>query len=274
MILPTEVWRYDKNQIILVDGQEMSLIQHLKQLRESKNITKKKISNLVKHNDSWYSQVERNGKNGDDNRQRTIYRADLINTISMLVFDATTAVDLEAYFNSSINYIDKVIKAVPLKSSARQIDWLSLHQLRTIDEQSKLLDSLLSTQEKLLRQTFNSFNNNEDKDYFLDAIRNMNTSLRIDPLFVMFLVGLPFADFLYESEQAEISALLRTLMTTIDTIINDNNNGNVRTINECMALLRETITSYTKQTFNGSILSKTKTNDILMRLDEMLKSCQ
>mgnify|MGYP004596524121 FL=1 len=53
MILPTEVWRYDKNQIILVDGQEISLIQHLKQLRENKNITKKKISNLVKHNNSW-----------------------------------------------------------------------------------------------------------------------------------------------------------------------------------------------------------------------------
>ncbi len=274
MILPTEVWRYDKNQIILVDGQEMSLIQHLKQLRESKNITKKRISNLVKHNDSWYSQVERNGKNGDDNRQRTIYRVDLINTISMLVFGATTAADLETYFNSSINYIDKVIKAVPLKSSARQIDWLSLHQLRTVDEQSKLLDSLLSTQEKLLRQTFENLNGNENKDYFLDALRNMNTSLRIDPLFIMFLVGLPFADFLYESEQAEINALLRTLMEKIDTITNDNNNGNVRTINECMALLRETVTDYTKQTFTESILNKTKTNDILMRLNEMLKSCQ
>ena len=256
MILPTEVWRYDKNQIILVDGQEMSLIQHLKQLRESKNITKKRISNLVKHNDSWYSQV------------------DLINTISMLVFGATTAADLETYFNSSINYIDKVIKAVPLKSSARQIDWLSLHQLRTVDEQSKLLDSLLSTQEKLLRQTFENLNGNENKDYFLDALRNMNTSLRIDPLFIMFLVGLPFADFLYESEQAEINALLRTLMEKIDTITNDNNNGNVRTINECMALLRETVTDYTKQTFTESILNKTKTNDILMRLNEMLKSCQ
>ena len=274
MILPTEVWRYDKNQIILVDGQEMSLIQHLKQLRESKNITKKRISNLVKHNDSWYSQVERNGKNGDDNRQRTIYRVDLISTISMLVFGATTAADLETYFNSSINYIDKVIKAVPLKSSARQIDWLSLHQLRTVDEQSKLLDSLLSTQEKLLRQTFENLNGNENKDYFLDALRNMNTSLRIDPLFIMFLVGLPFADFLYESEQAEINALLRTLMEKIDTITNDNNNGNVRTINECMALLRETVTDYTKQTFTESILNKTKTNDILMRLNEMLKSCQ
>ena len=125
-----------------------------------------------------------------------------------------------------------------------------------------------------MRQTFENLNGNENKDYFLDALRNMNTSLRIDPLFIMFLVGLPFADFLYESEQAEINALLRTLMEKIDTITNDNNNGNVRTINECMALLRETVTDYTKQTFTESILNKTKTNDILMRLNEMLKSCQ
>ena len=159
MDFPTEIWRYDKNQLLFVDGHEISLIQYLKQLREKKNITKKKISNLIKHNDYWYSQVERNGKKGDDNRQRTIYRADLINLISILLYDADTASALESNYNSSVTYIDKVLKAVPLKSSARQLDWLTLHQMRTDNEQEKLLNSLLATHEKLLRQTFNNFNN-------------------------------------------------------------------------------------------------------------------
>lgn len=272
MDFPTEIWRYDKNQLLFVDGHEISLIQYLKQLREKKNITKKKISNLIKHNDYWYSQVERNGKKGDDNRQRTIYRADLINLISILLYDADTASALESNYNSSVTYIDKVLKAVPLKSSARQLDWLTLHQMRTDDEQEKLLNSLLAIHEKLLRQTFNNFNNSADKDNFLNALRNMNTSLRIDPLFVMFLVGLPFADFLYEAEETTVNDLLRELMDKIDKITIDNNSGKSRNLDECMTLMRETIVDYTKQSFIDNYQFNIKNKDLLTRLNAALEN--
>ena len=272
MDFPTEIWRYDKNQLLFVDGHEISLIQYLKQLREKKNITKKKISNLIKHNDYWYSQVERNGKKGDDNRQRTIYRADLINLISILLYDADTASALESNYNSSVTYIDKVLKAVPLKSSARQLDWLTLHQMRTDNEQEKLLNSLLAIHEKLLRQTFNNFNNSADKDNFLNALRNMNTSLRIDPLFVMFLVGLPFADFLYEAEETTVNDLLRELMDKIDKITIDNNSGKSRNLDECMTLMRETIVDYTKQSFIDNYQFNIKNKDLLTRLNAALEN--
>ena len=272
MDFSTEIWRYDKNQLLFVDGHEISLIQYLKQLREKKNITKKKISNLIKHNDYWYSQVERNGKKGDDNRQRTIYRADLINLISILLYDADTSSALESNYNSSVTYIDKVLKAVPLKSSARQLDWLTLHQMRTDDEQEKLLNSLLATHEKLLRQTFNNFNNSADKDNFLNALRNMNTSLRIDPLFVMFLVGLPFADFLYEAEETTVNDLRRELMDKIDKITIDNNSGKSRNLDECMTLMRETIVDYTKQSFIDNYQFNIKNKDLLTRLNAALEN--
>ena len=76
--------RYNKMQKLFIDGKEITLIEHLQELRTKNKITKKKISNIVKQNDTWYSQIERNGKNGDDNRQKTIYKPDLINIISIV----------------------------------------------------------------------------------------------------------------------------------------------------------------------------------------------
>ena len=73
MAVARTIPRYDKTQLLLIEGREIRLIDHLKELRLKNNITKKKISNMIKKNDYWYSQVERSGKNGDDNRQRTIY---------------------------------------------------------------------------------------------------------------------------------------------------------------------------------------------------------
>ena len=99
MAVATPIPRYDKTQLLLIDGKEIRLIDHLQELRIEKGITKKKISNLIKHNDYWYSQVERNGKNGDDNRQRTIYKPDLINIIAIVKYGAQTASDLNEFHN-------------------------------------------------------------------------------------------------------------------------------------------------------------------------------
>ena len=82
-------------------------------MRQKNKITKKKISNLVKKNDYWYSQVERNGKKGDDNRQRTIYKPDLINIISIVKYNAQSSAELDAFREKSEIYLTKIIKATP-----------------------------------------------------------------------------------------------------------------------------------------------------------------
>ena len=51
MKVATTMPRYDKFQRLLINDQEITLIDHLKQLREANKITKKKISNLIKNND-------------------------------------------------------------------------------------------------------------------------------------------------------------------------------------------------------------------------------
>ena len=114
MAIATPIPRYDKTQLLLIDGKEIKLIDHLKELRQKNKITKKKISNLVKKNDYWYSQVERNGKKGDDNRQRTIYKPDLINIISIVKYNAQSSAELDAFREKSEIYLTKIIKATPL----------------------------------------------------------------------------------------------------------------------------------------------------------------
>ena len=104
MNVATTIPRYDKNQILVIDNKEIKLIDHLKEIRSQKKITKKFISNLIKHNDYWYSQIERDGKNGDDNRQRTIYRTDLVNVISIIQYDATSQKNWN-YTNQRVKYI-------------------------------------------------------------------------------------------------------------------------------------------------------------------------
>lgn len=262
----TGIPRYNKNQLLLIDGNEITLINYLKQLRTHKKITKKKISNLIKHNDYWYSQVERDGKNGDDNRQRTIYRTDLVNIISILVYDANTASDLEKFNTPSSNYLDKTIKAVPLKNSIRELNIFELNQMRTPKEQNSLFESLLDTHERLLRQTFFNIGGGMSADNFLEYLKNLNTSLRIDPYFTMLLAGQPYADFLYESQQKELDSLLRDLMNQVDYIIKSNSSGNVKSAPECLALLRDTIVKHTDKQFVSFAYQRVKS----MNMDDAL----
>ncbi|MDD5830727.1 MAG: hypothetical protein PUD13_05610, partial [Lachnospira sp.] len=104
MAVATRIPRYNKLQKLFIDDNETTLIEHLKKLRIDKKITKKKISNIIKQNDTWYSQIERSGKNGDDNRQKTIYKPDLINIISIIKYGATSISELGQYHNQSEVY--------------------------------------------------------------------------------------------------------------------------------------------------------------------------
>lgn len=210
--------RYDKTQLIIIDDKEIRLIDHIKNLRIEKKITKKKISNLVKHNDYWYSQVERNGKNGDDNRQRTIYRPDLIKIISAVKYNALTPSEQELVAPKSENYIDKIIKVHAVDESLKYNEFYKTSTRRTPEQEDRLIQSLLKTQAKLIYQAFHSIRDDIDKNTVLDSIANINTCLKIDPVFIIHLFCLPFADFLYEAKQQDINILFSTFRQFLDEI--------------------------------------------------------
>lgn len=238
--------RYNKNQLLFIDEQEITLIDYLSKLRTSKKITKKKISNMIKHNDYWYSQIERNGKNGDDNRQKTIYRNDLIDIISIVLYNASSSADLKKFSAQSKYYIDNVIKVVPYKESGRTPNWYKVFQGRTDEERERLLSSIINTQSELLRKTYDSLAE-LDRDAFLNSLLNMNKCLRIDPIFIIALVGLPYMDFLYEAQHQQIEELLTKLMKKMQTLQEDANNGSFLTKQAYYRELKQTILDYMKK---------------------------
>ena len=217
MPIATKIPRYNKYQKIYLDGNEYTLIEHLKQLRENHKITKKRISNIIKQNDTWYSQIERNGKNGDDNRQKTIYRPDLINIISIINYGANSISELGQYHDKSVVYIDKVIKAVPLEESQNTLEWYQINNRRTPSEQDTLFDSLITSIIKSIKQSYINLSY-IDKDNFLDCLKEINSSLKIDTCFMISLLGLPFSEFLYEADQNRIDNLFHDILKTMDKI--------------------------------------------------------
>lgn len=54
----TKPLRYEKEGLIFTNEKEITLIAFLKEKRIEKKITKKYISNIIKNNDYWYSQIE------------------------------------------------------------------------------------------------------------------------------------------------------------------------------------------------------------------------
>lgn len=217
MAVATRIPRYNKLQKLFIDDNETTLIEHLKKLRTEKKITKKKISNIIKQNDTWYSQIERSGKNGDDNRQKTIYKPDLINIISIVKYGATSISELGTYHNQSEVYIDKIIKAVPLEESLETLEWYQINNSRTPSEQEKLFESLMNTINKSIRQSYINLPYSE-KDNFLNCLKEISSSLKIDTCFLISLAGLPFSEFLYEADQNRIDNLIKEVMATMDKI--------------------------------------------------------
>lgn len=228
MAVATTIPRYDKNQKIIVNENELTLIEHIKHLRTGKKITKKKISNLIKQNDYWYSQIERSGKNGDDNRQKTIYRPDLINIISIVKYDANSIADLKDLYSQSEHYLDKEIGAVPLTESLKKLEWYQINNLRTDQEQDRLFLSLSDSISKLLEQTYYSLSTRVDKDLFLNALKEMKSSMKVDPVFIILLAGQPMSSFLYEANNETIFSLMKEISTTIDDFSQAENDADTK----------------------------------------------
>lgn len=244
MAVATRIPRYNKLQKLLIDEKEITLIEHLKQLRTQNKITKKRISNIIKQNDTWYSQIERSGKNGDDNRQKTIYRPDLINIISIVKYGASSISDLGKHHSQSEIYIDKIIKATPLNESLRTLEWYEINNRRTPDEQERLFESVLSSINKSITRTYMNLPDYK-KDKFLDCLMEMQSSLKLDACFFISLVGLPFTEFLYEADQNRIDSLIHDIINTMDNIVIDSkDNKDIQNNEHYFDLIYERIQKY------------------------------
>lgn len=92
---------------------------------------------------------------------------------------------------------------------------------------------------------------------YLNCLKNINTPLRIDPMFILFLSGLPYADFLYETKQEDLYAFLRSIMQILDSFSNDEDNENQKKIAYYFSKLQAEVTEYTgkslKDIYNNRI---------------------
>lgn len=247
MNILSSIPRYDKNQLIIVDNHEITLIDYLKELRTQKKITKKKISNLIKHNDYWYSQIERNGKKGDDNRQKTIYRNDLVDIISIIFYDSYSSYEIKENTSKSENYLDKILKAVPIQSSVKILDSRAVFRNRTSEEQDNLFSSLVEALNKSLNKAYNSMYLSTDKDRFLEALKSANNILKIDSHFMLYIMELPFTDFLYDAKQEQIFSLLKDLSHITDSFSNNEN----KSLEEYYSCIINKIKEYTGENSNS-----------------------
>lgn len=244
MPIATRIPRYNKSQKLFIDEHEITLIDHLKQLRTERKITKKKISNIIKQNDTWYSQIERNGKNGDDNRQKTIYRPDLVNIISIVKYGANSISELGEFNKQSEIYIDKIMKAVPIQESLKNLEWYQINNNRTPNEQERLFESLIDSIGKSIKRAYTNLSNG-DKDVFLNCLKEINASLKIDVCFLITLAGLPFSEFLYEADQNKIDHLFKDVLGILDQIeTNNNDSKSISNNTHYSHIIREKIEKY------------------------------
>lgn len=248
MAVATTIPRYDKTQKILIGNEELTLIDHLKNLRTAGKVTKKKISNLIKQNDSWYSQIERSGKHGDDNRQKTLYRPDLVDIISIVKFGANNSFDLDEYRARSEHYLDNEIHAFPLGESLKKLELYQINHPRTDAEQLSLYLSLRDSIFKHMDLSYDSLSHG-DRNEFLNHLKEMNASMKIDPLFIIFLSGLPLAEFLYEANEAQVERLMGELLAEIDQMtIKHNTNPSDKDAITLLQILQSKLNRYVSDT--------------------------
>lgn len=80
--------------------------------------------------------------------------------------------------------------------------------------------------------------------------------MKIDPLFILFLSGMPFADFLYDSTQANINSLLRDIMQQIDKFTIENQLNPNSEVSTYLHKLQQEIKAYTKKDFLSELNKK------------------
>lgn len=186
--------RYEKYSPVHVEGESYTLIEYLSYKRKEKKISKKSLSQIIRGNDYWYSQIEM-GKN-DDHRRKFINRADLTDIISVIIFDARNKYELESLKNNSEKYIDMVLNPVSYDSAPRAKQLYEvineLNKTMSPDYANQRLEDTLVQ----LNATFRTIFSSSDpivKDHLLSLMNLMILNLSVEPLISLHYYGLPFS---------------------------------------------------------------------------------
>ena len=211
--------KYDKWAEITVDGKTTTLIDHLKQIRVQEHITKKKISQIIKGNTYWYSQLERNGKKGDDNRRKYIEENELINIISVIEYGAKNMEDLSKCQPLSIQYIGN-LHLSPIDSRYRYPSQMSKYLDKA--SQYNLILSLLNSIQKAISEYVNNAERSE-RDRIIELLKNFSRTLNHNPKFALELAGLEIAP-IFDKDSAIISyTFLNEIQSLLDKHELENN---------------------------------------------------
>lgn len=209
-----KIIKYEKNAEIIVNDEKMTLMEHLKKERSKKKITKKEISLLIKGNEYWYSQLERDGKKGDDNRRKYIEENELINIISVVIFDSKTKDDLLRYQLQSMGYIQE-LHLMPIDAPYR---YPSQHKSapRTNEQQVELISELLNS----INQSINEFAVNLDnyaRNTLIAQLKNFDRTLKRNPDFALEVAGLEFEPIFDKSSNILSYNFLNKLQSALDS---------------------------------------------------------
>lgn len=192
----TKPLRYEKNTIIYINGEEHTLIDYLKEKRTEKKITKKFISNIIKNNDYWYSQIEMGKK--DDSRRKFINRPDLIHIISVIIYDAKTPLDLERFYANSENYIDNIIKVTSYDRQPRIMPLYEImnrnNELFNPEYTNNRIDECLNDLNSVIKEFYNKCNPIE-QDSVVNFLNTLILNLSVEPIIALHYYGLPFCTF-------------------------------------------------------------------------------
>ncbi len=211
-------YRYEKNAPINIQGEEYTLIEYLKILREENNITKTQISRVVKNNDYWYSQLE---MKNDNNRRKFIKHIELVNIISVIKFKAASKTDLKNFFRRSEDYVIYNLALEPMDYVTDEM--FHRRYVRSSETQENMIEDTLQSITKQLETFYKHLLNNNasgDLSRFLDVLRNLKSSLTTDIWFTLEYIGVPLQDFLLSSSRSEKEQLIDEISNCINDYAN------------------------------------------------------
>lgn len=262
---PKKPIKYDKNSSLYINGDCISLIAYLSNKRKEKNLTKKWISNIIKNNDYWYSQIEMGQK--DDCRRKFINRSDLINIVSVIIFDAKNEFDLERLSSTSENYIDNIIKVVPVDKTPREIPVYEVikevNQLYSPEYTNERIEGLLANLNLVIRNFYNQCNILE-QTAIINFLNTFILNISTEPILSLHYYGLPFCSFFsaQPSDTHDKKDYDQTLLEKLDSLFT-----------EYSKLLREEDLKFIqKQLANYLYNSALLMNDLLPKLTSAISN--
>lgn len=214
--------RYEKDTTLYINEKEISLISFLKEKRLEKKLTKKTISNIIKKNDYWYSQIEM-GKN-DDHRRKFINRLDLINIISVIIYNAKTPLDLERFYSNSENYIDNIMKVTSYDQQPRTIPLYEMinktNELFSTEYNDNRLNDCLNDLNTTIKDFYNKCNPIE-KDSIINLLNTLILNISLEPILSLHYYGLPFCSFFsaHPKDDHDKNLLNENIIKDIDDIL-------------------------------------------------------